>query len=543
MIIVYQSLEILIESFNALLSLSTKEIEKLIADFSSSAVLNLFIRILANPGIITSTLSVKSGPKLLQRLFCISFGFSLPEDDTMSSSSEWDNNNNKIVVVPDTVQYVFYAMAGDRAGSYFLEGVIECCSVEFLLAVVSISLLNKCKEYISDSFGNFVVQAILRRISSVFINNKTKLLETNKNLIVFATKLINEIIASDYFSQLVTSKGGVALWLLTVSRNLSDISIGENLAIQIINTWILSINNIDSDESITTATAKAVDADFDMNDINLQQCISKFLSTKLVSYHKEQESQNSNISKNKKNFPTSNTFERDSTQVLIAKLTGELMRSQSNKVSHLICKSFSQVTLDSLKYIATSGAVSRAVLDVFLELFSQTTEFKLLGINLSTLGVELAQHFVGQHIVRKYFELADLRGKEKWALALTSSGNSLILTRNKEGNATLKLMNAELYQRDPIEWRSTIKRKLKAENMLKELDSTLNSKHKSTNINMLIITSKDNNESMNKQLQPLTSITSVDDNIDDSNNTNNKTLRKRKRKRPNKSNSTNNDES
>lgn len=106
---------------------------------------------------------------------------------------------------------------------------------------------------------------------------------------------------------------------------------------------------------------------------------------------------------------------------------------------------------------------------MFFEVASQTTEFKLMGISLATIGVELAGHYVGQHIVRQSFEAADLRGKEKWAMTLSGASDSL--SRNKEGTASLRLVNAELYTRDPTEWRSTIKRKLKAESLLKELDA------------------------------------------------------------------------
>jgi len=109
------------------------------------------------------------------------------------------------------------------------------------------------------------------------------------------------------------------------------------------------------------------------------------------------------------------------------------------------------------------------VLDVFFEVTAGTTEFKLMGINLASLGVELAGHYVGQHIVRQSFDSADLRGKEKWAMTLSSAQE--VLSRTKEGTASLRLVNAELYQRDPTEWRSTIKRKLKAESLLKELDA------------------------------------------------------------------------
>jgi hypothetical protein len=76
---------------------------------------------------------------------------------------------------------------------------------------------------------------------------------------------------------------------------------------------------------------------------------------------------------------------------------------------------------------------------------------------------------VGQHIVRQSFESADLRGKEKWALTLSAA--SAQLSRTKEGTASLRLVNAELYQRDATEWRNTVKRKLKAESLLKEMET------------------------------------------------------------------------
>lgn len=467
-------IDIILSAAESLVALSTKELERLIADFSSSAVLGFLIRILSNPELLyTST-----GPALAQRLFSVALGW---KDCPVLGAALTP------AMVPDTVQHVFYAMAGDRAGSYFLEALIECSAVDFLLAVVTGSITGKCREYVEDGSGNFVLQAILRRISCE-LPRSTHTSQVTKRLRDLSITVLTELVESDYFTHLVNFKGGVVLWLLAVTQGLSEASYSETVGLKVLEAWIQSA--LSEPEEGKDATVKAaMDAvpalPPNPTEAELatrkQQQLSVVFSSKLIGTSKaEKEAAAAAAAAAAGAKPVGSKFAgkpsgppadpRDTTQLLVARLIGGLLKSKATAVSQLTARAFAHLTAESLKYVATSGAVSRAVLDVFFEVTAATTEFKLMGINLASIGVELAQHYVGQHIVRQSFESADLRGKEKWAMTLAASTD--VLSRNKEGTASLRLVNAELYQRDPTEWRSTIKRKLKAETMLKELDAS-----------------------------------------------------------------------
>lgn len=474
---VFHSAGILVSSVDILLKLSTKELERLIADFSSSAVLGLLIRILSNPALLQNG---ANGPQLAQQLFCAALGWTACPAQPSPEA------------VPAGVQDVFYAMAGDRAGSYFLEALIECSGTDFLLSVVSSSILGKCREYVEDGSGNFVLQAILRRLSCELGRldpaSKSSSGSTGKLLVSVAQSMTNELVGADNFVHVVNLKGGVVLWLLAVANALpGDSAAAERVGVAVQDAWVQGAREAEEGSVVRTllaavpappSTASATEAE-----LHRQQLLSAVFSSKLLPSLKGDKASEGDAAaagaqghkggngKGKGKGPAAAppADPRDTTQLLVARIIGALLKSKAQSVSQITARAFAHLTPEALRYVATSGAVSRAALDVFFEVTAQSTEFKLMGAALASIGAELAQHYVGQHIVRQSFESADLRGKEKWALTL--SGSSAQLSRSKEGTASLRLVNAELYQRDPAEWRSAVKRKLKAESLLKELET------------------------------------------------------------------------
>eukprot|EP01032_Pedospumella_encystans_P020710 gene20710-23524_t len=541
--------EIVLESTSSLLQLSTNELERLIADFSSSAVLGFLIRILSNPSLLSSG----TGPALAQRLFSSAFGWKeCPALSVVSSKGTLKDPLTE-EMVPEGVSNVFYAMAGDRAGSYFLEALIECSALDFLLSVVSRSISGKCREYVEDGSGNFVLQAILRRISCELPRTHSSQMAQRLNAI--STTITDELVDSEYFTHLVNFKGGVVLWLLAVVRGLPDDSYSERVGTKVIEAWIANaLNEAAEDGPVKTVMSTVLALPSNPTEAEAlthkQQQLSATFSTKLIASAKGEKAAQDAISQSKptgKGVPKGKlpvaVDPRDTTQLLVARIIGSLLKSSAPSVSQLTIRAFAHLTPESLKYVATSGAVSRAVLDVFFEVTAGTTEFKLMGISLATLGVELAGHYVGQHIVRQSFESADLRGKEKWAMTL--SGAQDVLSRTKEGTASLRLVNAELYQRDPTEWRSTIKRKLKAESLLKELDAPVavnQQTHKPKEQNKPATSEKKNAPEVVPIKAAKRAATEDAEGSDNSggeeeeggDNTAAKTARKRKRKRPTK---------
>lgn len=97
-----------------MLNQSTTDLQEMVADTSSCAVLGLMIRIMSNPEL------VMGGSQLCTRL--IKYVLEFDKVD-----SQW----NELV----------YAMAGDKSGSYFLESVFECCELELFLELATGSLM------------------------------------------------------------------------------------------------------------------------------------------------------------------------------------------------------------------------------------------------------------------------------------------------------------------------------------------------------------------------------------------------------------------
>jgi hypothetical protein len=88
--------------------MSTHDLERLLADFSSSAVLGLLVRVLCSPHLLYENM----GPRLAMRLFSACLGW-----DAAGGVSYEDASNEVQSAVPDNVSGVFYAMAGDKAGN------------------------------------------------------------------------------------------------------------------------------------------------------------------------------------------------------------------------------------------------------------------------------------------------------------------------------------------------------------------------------------------------------------------------------------------
>lgn len=81
---------------------------------------------------------------------------------------------------------------------------------------------------------------------------------------------------------------------------------------------------------------------------------------------------------------------------------------------------------------------------------------------------------MGQHVIKRAFDSADSKTKEK--LAAEASRHRDQLARSSFGRNTLKNLQAELYGRAPDEWQTLVARQQRAMGMLKELDDITSSK-------------------------------------------------------------------
>ena len=411
----------------------------MIADSSSCAVLGVLLRILFSPTI------VQGGADLAERL-------SRTALECFNSSSV-DVASCKANAAAVTL---FYAMAGDRSGSYFLEAVVECCAIPLLLELLRGALTGSAKEYAIDGVGNFVLQAVLRRLTAELERRSMSGPEL-RALQSMASELFSELTADDLFSDLVMTKGGVVLWLLELSRWTDLRNDGTDWA-DIVGNGLVSV--------WTNKGAQEL-SDFFAEKLAPKAALDALAASKLP-----QKKVNGRV-----------VVDRDSAQLLTARLTGALLKlsngtHMSREASLLAAKSIHTLPLGTLKYVATSGPLSRAVLDTALDLYkgdnTDSSNVSVLLTNLSALTVDLADHFIGQHVLKRVFDKGSAQNKESIVSALDAAKDQM--SRSKEGRNSLRITQAELFARKPDEWRALLRKKDAAVSMLRELDGGVSTK-------------------------------------------------------------------
>lgn len=532
--------ELLVSSVQNLLdTISSRELQMIIADASGAAVLGLLVRVLSSPYLVgASDNTAGPGPELCSKMFSIALSIPPP---TLESD-----------VAPCSV---FYAMAGDRSGSYFLESLIECCSLEFLLGLLKCTSLSSgtpegVYEYADDNCGNFVLQAVLRRLThelSHEINNLGILTNANSSsissgkwdailgaaLIVAVEAFFTAFLGSskdlmkssdERFAGLVASRGGVVLWLVDAASKyelfsdaVSDLSssdskslkkaaakisfspdlknLSRSLGYRIISLWIANNNDPISAASASTsaATADICQSDGDASSSSLtglEKPLAAYLDSKFINTAPLSRTSAPASVEGEETTATSaapvtahagSPSARDTPNLLLARQLAALMRSSSNDVSTVISKAMALLSPESMFNIAVSGPLSRQIMDTFFAEFAKSRPGDIRSVNTILASVEyvlaLAQHYVGQHVLRKAYELCDLRGKEKWVQAITNpesvtaakGAGKKPLSATKEGRNTLSLVHADVFAKDHTEWRSLVKKQLKADSILTEM--------------------------------------------------------------------------
>jgi hypothetical protein len=485
--------ELLGEAAASLLTLSTADLQGLIADSSSCAVVSLMLRILFSPEV------VMGGPALADRLARVTLG---------AGAAGGAESEEELVALKAsvTVGNMFYTMAGDRSGSYFLESVVECCEVPLLLELLHGSLYGSVKEYAEDGTANFVLQAALRRLSAE-LEGSTRSPAQLAALEATADKCLAELTANDFYPYLVLQRGGVVLWMLDLARftgkksskksskkGKKEPSEGDEIPAvagspdwrEVVGTGLLSTwTKNDSDP-----------ADAKLHALLADKLSPKAAATSVPVDDKGPGAKGAKGGKGKdgKAAPGS---DRDSAQQLGARLTAALLKlppssssssstpsgssdAPSSSASARVARAVAALPLGTLKHVATSGPLSRAVLDTFFEHCTATDPPSSSGeapcnpntaallASLTTFAAELAEHSIGQHVLRRAYEKADAAAKENIVVALDAAKEKLGGT--KEGRNSLRIVQADLYGRQPEEWRAHLRRQSRAKDLLSELD-------------------------------------------------------------------------
>jgi len=389
---------------------STTDLHEIIADQSGCAVISLIVRILFNDRIIAGGSDIVS--KLVLHI--------LDYDDS-------DVSKAKVII---------YNMSGDKAGSYFMQAVLECCDITTYVNIIQNVICNHAIDYIKDNFGNFVTQSILKRLSSELesVEKNNRKGDVSKGLEAVAKSLVKEIVDYEQFGDILQRRGGVILWYLHVIRMYKTSKYGDRIGSLITSMWT---NN---------GSIKLLDS----------------LNSKLI----KKDVQNKTITPNEGESVT--TYERDTVQILISKIIGGLMRLKGTEVSNTMVDIVCQLPLTTVRHIATSGNLSKAILDVYFSVANSIRYSELLANMMSCID-ELAVHYVGQHALRKAYEGAQIHDKEKMVQAIIAKKDVIGFT--KEGKNTMRNFHVELYMKSREDWKSLLRRQDKAVELLKEVTS------------------------------------------------------------------------
>jgi hypothetical protein len=443
-------------SIETLCILPTAELQDLVADQGSSSFLGLVIRILMNPSIIVD------GPELGEKLIRQALNWS--EDD-----------NGEVTGAP-----IFYGMSADKAGSYFLEASIESGPLSFFLDCCNHAVIGRSIEYAQDGTANFVLQAILRRLSTILSKSRDKDAPKDdsggipkggkryKKVVEICKTFLEELLIVDVFHGLATKCAGVILWMLELTKYMptrdGGNEWGQKVAGTLLNLWCVESNgndngtgnNVDDDNNtilinILSERFKPKQKENDIIDDNTKKSKDK----KLNKYAAASEAAKKETNK-----------EHDSRQLLLSRLVGAILQLNDTKAAKKLSNALSQITQEALHNIATSGPISRSVMDILLDNASKDDISTILD-TLQPCIIALAGNFLGQHVVRRIFEKAEI--DDKIALANILQFEMKELKKTKEGQASLRVCQIDMLNRQPEEWHRMIKRQARGAQLVDEL--------------------------------------------------------------------------
>lgn len=416
-----------LESIEKLLSKSTHDLQTLISEVSSCAIVTMLLRLLANTEIVAQGHQLLA--HLVQKVLYLS--------DIASEDFQPDPTNER-------TNSLFYTMAGDRMGSYFLETLFEVAPWEMFMNLLNqfavLSTAETFLDYAKDASGNFIIQAIIKRLAA----------ESPRSRKVARQALELALAAPPATAQeILLRRPMVFYWLLEATLKVKDEELALQAAEMVWNAWAEKESGV-SDEEVAAFLSKTFEV--------------------LPTGPKDIKSQPQNKGKGKDKGKPEDGNEAaeeenagrgpsDAYQVSAAKIVGATLRSSGavrGRAGHIL----TLLSVPALHNIAITGALAKAILDVFFELFPGNVDLKLVGQKLASSACNLAVHFAGQHVLRKAFEASDLRGKEKWVTVLVAEKERL--ARSKEGRSALQIVRAELFERSAQDWRAAMKKDLKS---------------------------------------------------------------------------------
>jgi hypothetical protein len=437
----------------SLVQLEVAEQQDLIADWSSCAVFGIVIRIMANPEIIMG------GSELSQRL--------------ITTALEWSVDNEAHGAS------VFYAMAGDKAGSYFLEAAVECCDVSFLLKVVNTAVMEKCDEYSADPSANFVLQTVLKRVAAELERGSANDEETRSALQSVGNALLKELASKKQFKSLFKTRGGIVLWMLELARHVTRSSSKDPWASKVGSAVLAEWVGKDKEEGGGDGETNGGEA--------LASKLGELLLKKngpQTAPDARGEERGSEVDKAvapKRTHKNAKNVKQGPIEspvaLLTARLVDALMKGGAPEIQDRVAEALSVLSPEGLVTVALSGPLSRGVLDSFFKYCGAShaaNASKYLPALLGRLSgeqvVSIATHFIGQHIFRQFFDACtDVDTREKLTNALNEARETV--NKTKEGRNSMKNCHGDMYRKKPDDWHTMMKRQARAHAMVSDLNA------------------------------------------------------------------------
>lgn len=470
-----------------LLSLNTAQLQDLVADSSSCAVLSLFLRLLYTPDLL------EGGAALAERI--VRSTLQWPESSNAGGDDDESGAAAAAAAGANPGCNVFYGMAGDKSASHFLEAVLECCrdqsappgsvGCDFLCELVRSAIIGgsgRAGEYGDDPVGNFVLQAALRRLSAELewwtassgsgtssaagSGSGRKAQRTAVAALESVSEgLLSELAQPTVFTRLALNRGGVCLWLLELSR------------------WVgqrgCSKGHSESKEAWADVVGEAMLLHWLSRTSTPDSKLGAVLAQRLAPLAKT--SSSSAPSRHPGGRGGHDKSALESAQLLLARQLGAVLQLPAGTLAReSSLEAVAALPGPVAVHICTHGPMSRAVMDPFLaaagagaaEATSSSTPDHLLALLRSCEPhlVDIGNHFIGRHVLRVAFENSGAAGKQVIVKAVHSGRERL--GQSKEGKATLRAVQADLYARQPQEWLQLVHRQTRARALLESIEGT-----------------------------------------------------------------------
>lgn len=362
-----------------------------------------------------------------------------------------------------------------------------------------------------------------------------------------AVILFNELMQRDMFDDLVSRRGGIILWLVSLSRamDLCKLEVNTNLSNSLNEENNSGIHKNEDWHSwgqyigstVVSSWKKKLDKE------SLEDVLHVRLSKKKNNTTAETETE---IIRDRSDDTNSHSErEKDSAQLLFARILSGLLQLKHTPIARQLSSIISRLPTDILIHIASSGPLSRAIFDTYFDTCVSKKDLNhLLSTSFVLICSQLASHYCGQHVFRRAFECADINTKELITKEIASKRE--YLSKSKEGRSSLSIAHAETYIRHRDQWTAQMKKHAKGLDMLNELFA-VSGKTKANSTEVRSSDKYDQSSAMlsnakrdSQECRPMM-INNDDDNEDDNDNdldaTNNSSkvnrTRKRKRKKSN----------